>query len=107
MSENYERSAHVLKVKWKLRKFELEGPILQKHFLLRYVRSTQNILFYDFTSKLDKINLSLKQGRLFKCQHINLFLSGQMKIFRETLPYFPDMLGIPIQRLSWHQMLHS
>ena len=35
MRTTYERSAHVLKVKWKLRKFELEGPMLKKHFLLR------------------------------------------------------------------------
>ena len=35
MFTKYERSAHVLKVKWKLRKFELEGPMLKKHFLLR------------------------------------------------------------------------
>ena len=37
MSKVYEKSAHVLKVKWKMRKFELEGPELKKHFLLRYV----------------------------------------------------------------------
>jgi hypothetical protein len=35
MFSNYERSAHVLKVKWRMRKFELEGPNLKKHFLLR------------------------------------------------------------------------
>ena len=38
MNTHYERSAHVLKVKWKMRKFELEGPVLSKHFLLRYVK---------------------------------------------------------------------
>ena len=35
MNTNYEKSAHILKVKWKMRKFELEGPELKKHFLLR------------------------------------------------------------------------
>ena len=35
MNKVYEKSAHVLKVKWKMRKFELEGPMLKKHFLLR------------------------------------------------------------------------
>merc|ERR1740122_308726 len=40
MNTHYERSAHVLKVKWKMRKFELEGPVLSKHFLLRHVRYT-------------------------------------------------------------------
>ena len=37
MNTCYEKSAQVLKVKWKMRKFELEGPLLYKHFLLRYV----------------------------------------------------------------------
>ena len=36
MYKVYEKSAHVLKVKWKMQKFELEGPELKKHFLLRY-----------------------------------------------------------------------
>lgn len=31
----YEKSAQILKVKWRMRKFELEGPSLKKHFLLR------------------------------------------------------------------------
>ncbi len=35
MFTTYEKSAHVLKVKWRIRKFELEGPNLKKHFLLR------------------------------------------------------------------------
>ena len=64
MSENYERSAHVLKVKWKLRKFELEGPILQKHFLLRYliIYYLRKKDTYHCTSKLNEMILSLKQG---------------------------------------------
>ena len=34
MMECYEKSAHVIKIKMKQRKFELEGPE-QSHFLLR------------------------------------------------------------------------
>ena len=61
MSENYERSAHVLKVKWKIRKFELEGPILQKHFLLRYYLCNVDIYFIVHQNWV-RIILSLKQG---------------------------------------------
>ena len=41
MFEDYDRSAHVMRVIFKRRKFELEGPKI-KHFLLRYVAT----LFY-------------------------------------------------------------
>ena len=118
MSENYERSAHVLKVKWKLRKFELEGPILQKHFLLRYsLRKIEfSLSFYikigwnQFKSESRGVyqiantaneNISWKQFGVW----FHEFFA--MKKFTHSQPYFPDMLGTPIQRLSWHQMLHS
>jgi hypothetical protein len=40
MMETYEKSAHVIKIKMKRRKFELEGP-QQSHFLLRQVGTKQ------------------------------------------------------------------
>ena len=50
MFEDYDRSAHVMRVNFKRRKFELEGPKI-KHFLLRY---DQTILLYQrmFSSKI-------------------------------------------------------
>lgn len=40
MDTDYDRSAHILNVKWRMRKFELEGPNFRKHFLLRHERYT-------------------------------------------------------------------
>ena len=50
MFEDYDRSAHVMRVIFKRRKFELEGPKI-KHFLLRY---DQTIFLYQrmFSSKI-------------------------------------------------------
>ena len=41
MLETYEKSAHVIRIKIKRRKFELEGPQLT-HFLLRQVDAKTN-----------------------------------------------------------------
>lgn len=69
MDTNYDRSAQLMKIKWKIRKFELEGPLLKRHFLLRFV-------FVYFTES-HATNQSQKS---------------------RNLSLFPDTSGTPIQR---------
>ena len=80
MSKVYEKSAHVLKVKWKMRKFELEGPMLKKHFLLRYSQFSNYyllLLVYRGVKCKGKVYPSQQQLSHFECQtckihHLNL-----------------------------------
>ena len=58
MFEDYDRSAHVMRVIFKRRKFELEGPKI-KHFLLRYVQTIylyKRVLLhsYDWSKNLKR-----------------------------------------------------
>ena len=78
MFEDYDRSAHVMRVIFKRRKFELEGPKI-KHFLLRYDQT----IFYTsvgFQVKLHSYDWSKKIKRSIQ---------------------FLDMINTPIRILHW------
>ena len=55
MFEDYDRSAHVMRVIFKRRKFELEGPKI-KHFLLRYVPTFFYVSFISQVFQLNKFS---------------------------------------------------
>ena len=67
MYENYEKSAQVLNIKLRRRKYELEGPKLG-HFLLRYgflenIANLQNHLMYSTESNTFDVQLFIASSK--------------------------------------------